>query len=226
MNQREVDKIDLPEKFFLKKLIDATIISKIAIIGFVLITLALITTIIVIISRPQLITYIDKNTGETHAVMSASLNRNILKRQIMYVSKEFTENYLSLDGGSVIEKRKKALKLLSPKTLKKVKRDEYYQTAEVRDAINENYDCTFKWSRQPVITEENHPRYVAFMQFERILKIPDHKPIVQPFNIKIEWVWIEGIDPFEKPHNLSVIEFKDLDQNSEEFKNQLNLSYK
>lgn len=226
MNKNEVRNFDMPDEDFLKDLINSSIIAKIAIIGLVIITLTEVTIIFSLLNRPQLITIIDKNTGETYAKMSASMNKNILKRQIMFVSKEFTENYLSLDGGSAIEKRKDALKLLSPKTLQKVKGDEYYKTEEVRDAITKNYSCSYKWSRQPVITQENHPRYVAFMQFERILTMPGYKPIVQPYNIKIEWVWLEGMDPYTKPHNLSVIEFTDLNKNSEEFKNQLNLSYK
>jgi hypothetical protein len=222
-----VTKPPRPDKSYLSDMVSAIINSRITIIicGATIATLLVI--VFALINQPKLIAVIDRNTGETFTTVSNKITQDALERQLLFYSKKFCENYLNLDHVSVIESRKWSLSQMHPKMRSTVGGEKFYETREVVEAIDKNYVCSYKWILNPRITVRAYPKYTVFCQFNRILKRVGYKPIEEIFNIKLDWVHlVKNPDPFKRPHDLLLIEFEELQRDSEEFKNQLNLSYK
>ena len=110
--------------------------------------------------------------------------------------------------------------------VEKIGKDNVIKSKEVLRAIEEKFQCSFEWMIYPVITKKEYPKYTVFCQFNRVISKPGYRPFKRTYSLRLDWGRMESnADPFERPHDLLLLQINELKEGSEELKNQLNLSY-
>ncbi len=176
------------------------------------------------LKRPRLITVIDSSSGKTYTSMSESrMSKTIVERQLIYYSKVFCESFLSENYVTVINDRKEAIDLMHPELEVQLPED-FAKRKGVAEIISSKSSTTFDWTIKPVVSSAADPYYTVFCQFTKRTKKQGYKAFSQKYNIKLDWGrLINNTDPFNRPHDLVLIKFEELDDNSAELKHQLNL---
>lgn len=176
-------------------------------------------------NRPRMIAVIDSSTGKTYgAVASTNIVMEIINRQLVYYSRDFCESYLSFDHVSIRSARENAKSLMHPTLLAPKLPANYLFDAAVQDCIKNRATSFFDWKIKPVITSSQDPRYTVFCQFTRTIKRYGFQDQVQSYNIKLDWGRLQhDLDAFNRPHALTLLKFEELENNSTELTNQLNL---
>jgi hypothetical protein len=181
-------------------------------------------TVMISIRQPRLITVIDSSTGKTFTgVGKPEIKIDIIPRQLIYYSRLFCEAFLSENYVTVMSDRAKAKALMHPSLSKKLPPD-FLNESSMEDAFKYKSNSLFEWIVKPVVTASDDPRYTVFCQFVKKVKREGYKTTEDNFNVKLDWGRLmNNQDPFNRPHDLVLLKFDELKDNSAELKSQLNL---
>jgi len=193
----------------------------------VLLIIAVITlsvSVFVIIKRPMMISIIDANTGKTYVSKTyTSLGDDIIKRQLLYYSKEFCELWWSLDYESIKDNRKYVLKLIHSQggLIKKIPNN-FLNDGTVNTTIAIKNRCSFEWTKLPEITKIADPSYTVYCEFTRHSGPENKKKNIEKFYIKIHWYRDKDFNPYERNHGYYVDDMTKIEYGSTEWKEQIN----
>lgn len=223
MNKRATGPVR-PDHDYMYKLTSAILGQRIILAGLLLLSLALAGVVVLALQRPRLITAVDFQTGRTvSAVGREQLTRDILDKQLVYYSRVFCESFFSQNHVTIKSDRMKVLDLIHPELRGRLP-DNFADDDAVANVLRRKATSFYNWQIKPTITERDDPRYSVFCQFTRVVKRPGYRKLEQTFNIKLDWGrLIKNTDPFTRPHNLVLLSFSELEKDSKELINQLNL---
>lgn len=186
--------------------------------------IALSVSVYMILKRPMMISVIDANTGKTYVSRTyTSLGDDIIKRQLLYYSKEFCEQWWSLDYESIKDNRAYALKLIHSQgeLIKKIP-ENFLNDGTVNTTIAIKNRSSFEWTKLPEITRVADPYYTVYCEFTRSSGPENKKKNVEKFYIKMFWFRDKEFNPYERNHGYYVVDMNKIEYGSTEWKEQIN----
>ncbi len=219
--KKEIDikTAERPDGPYTASLINTLFSQRVAIIGVIIICLFIIGLLFTVVNKPPIITVIDSSTGQTFCSQNIKINDNIIALQLKYYSKKFCEDYTDLDFITSKNSRVKALNMMIPNI--KYKYSEIKDNDEVNKAIKNKYSCSYNWINLPMIVKDGNNIYSVACQFEREVKKQGFKPLKKKFCLRIDWirrVKVTREEIYKRPTSLYVVDIKNIDLESAEYK--------
>lgn len=219
-------RVDRPDKPYVASMLKSMYTAGLVILGLVVVCIGLILLVIVTLRQPRLVTVIEKNTGKTYATMSQSLTEDLLERQLIYYTRQFVEDFLTLDYSEIDGARKRAMEIMHPKLRAEIGSG-WLNDDNVKMSRAGQLGTEFDWSIKPTITLRNDPLYNVFVQVKRKITRKGYKPVEEQFDMLLKWGRLQGgVEPFQRPHQLVLLEQQEISKNQSKLNEQLNLIYK
>lgn len=181
-------------------------------------------SVVMILKKPMMMSVIDASTGKTYVSKTySSLGDDIIKRQLLYYSKEFCEQWWSLDYESIKDNRKHAVKIVHPKgeLIKKIPAN-FLNDGTVNTTIAIKNRSSFEWTKLPEITRIEDPYYTVYCEFTRSSGPENKKKNIEKFYIKMHWYRDKEFNPYERNHGYYVSDMNKIEYGSTEWKEQIN----
>jgi hypothetical protein len=181
--------------------------------------------LLIVISGQQKIITIINHDGETITLRSQNLSSDVLRRQVLYYSREVIENYFDLDYRTAVENRNGLKKIMSASLvdLKFGKENHIVENKTVQEAVTNRYTTRYEWLILPWVSSLDYPYVTVFGQIKRYVIREGYKPFEDLKNVKLVFQHFKDRpDPFGHPHDLQLISVDEIDIENTEFKNAIN----
>jgi len=186
--------------------------------------IALIFLLVLVSGQQKIITIISAD-GETISLRSSDVSSDVLRRQVLYYSREVIEDYFDLDYRTAVENRNKLKEIMSPSLIgvKFGKENHIVENKVVVEAVTNKFTNRYEWLVLPWISNLNYPYITVFGQIKRSVSREGYKPFEDLKNVKLVFQHLKDRpDPFGRPHDLLLISIDDIDNENTEFKNAIN----
>jgi len=177
------------------------------------------------VSGQQKIITIISADGETISLRSSSVSSDVLRRQVLYYSREVIENYFDLDYRTAVENRNKLKDIMSSSLIdaKFGRENHIVENKIVVEAVTNKFTSRYEWLILPWISNLNYPYVTVFGQLKRSVSREGYKPFEDLKNVKLVFQHLKDRpDPFGHPHDLLLISIDEIDNENTEFKNAIN----
>ncbi|NLD99045.1 MAG: hypothetical protein GX640_04160 [Fibrobacter sp.] len=217
-------KPDRPDINYLTAFVKLVNTVKVFVVMLLIGIIALIITVAFMYKRSMLVSIIDTSTGRTYISKTyVKLGDDIIKRQLLYYSKEFCESWWSLDWETIKNDRVYALKMIHPSGPIRTKIPaDYADDATVNATINIHNRSSFEWNKLPEITRNEDPYYTVYCEFNRTSGPENRKSQTETFFVKIQWYREKEFNPYERSHGYYVADLSKLEYGSVEWKTEIN----
>ena len=222
--KNNLDNPERPDGMYLGELLRELFSQRIGIIALLIICIALIGVIVMLLNKPVSIAVVNGETGQTFFSETQKLDNTVIEKQLLYYSRQFCEDYFGRNHVTIRANRQRALDIMHPNMRKEVEKDQE-EIAEINRVLKELWTDSFTW-KITKITQKEDPRYRVFCQFESTVNRPGYESSKRTYNIQLDFGrLIKNSNPYECPHSLVLLIVKELEEDSDELKNQLNLSF-
>jgi hypothetical protein len=219
IKNEDFTKPERPDTKYIGGLIREIFSQRIAIIAMLIICSALCVIIVIQMNKPQIIAVIDSE-GHTSITKSQKLTMEVLEKQLLYYSRQFSEDYFGRNHVSIRQNRQRAFDLMHPNM--KLEAEKVFPQGTVNVVLKELWTDKFDW-KITVVTEKRDPRYSVFCQFDVTFNRNGEERI-EHHNVKLDYGRIQkGANPYERPHSLVLLKVQEI--SGDELKKQLNLTY-
>lgn len=189
-------------------------------------TIAGLMFLLALISGQQKIITIIGSDGETISLRSSDVSSDVLRRQILYYSREIIENYFDLDYRTAVANRNKLKEIMSSSLIGAnfSKDNHIVENKIVSEAVTNKFTSHYEWIIMPWISSLNYPYITVFGQVKRsVVREGGYKPFEDMKNVKLVFQHLKDRpDPFGRPHDLLLISIDEIDIENTEFKNAIN----
>jgi hypothetical protein len=195
----------------------------VAMLEFVII-IGLIFLLYSVSGQQKIITIISAD-GETISLRSSDVSTDVLRRQVLYYSREVIENYFDLDYRTAVDNRNKLKDIMSSSLVasKFGKENHIVENKIVSEAVTNKFTSHYEWIIMPWISNLNYPYITIFGQIKRSVVREGYKPFEDLKNVKLVFQHFKDRpDPFGHPHDLLLISIDEIDNENVEFKNAIN----
>jgi hypothetical protein len=219
-----------PDRPYIERILRTSYSAGAVVLALLIANVLLVGLLYTQLRSPRLIAVIDEQSGKTYATMSQTMNEDLLKRQLVYYSRQFMEDYFTMDYSEIQGARKRSLDLMHPnlkqKTVEKYGED-FRNDGNVQMALSNQTGTEWEWSIKPTVTKSNDPVYTVFGQVKRKITREGYKPIIEQLNIRLRWGRLSGgQEAFTRPHQLVLLDQEDISKDQTALNEQINLSYK
>jgi hypothetical protein len=186
--------------------------------------IGLIFLLVAMSGQQKLITIINQD-GETITLRSQNLTSDVLRRQVLYYSREVIEEYFDLDYRTAVENRNKLKNIMSSSliALKFGKDNHIVENRIVQEAVANKFTIRYEWIILPWVSSMDYPYITVFGQLKRHVIREGYKPYEDLKNVKLVFQHFKDRpDVFGHPHDLLLISIDEIDVENTEFKNAIN----
>jgi len=184
----------------------------------------LIFLLVTVSGQQKLITIIGQD-GETVTLRSQNLTSDVLRRQVLFYSRQVIEKYFDLDFRSAIENRNSLRDIMSASLVAANfgRENHIVENRIVKEAVDNRYTSRYEWLMLPWISSMDYPYITVFGQFRRSVSREGFRPFEDLKNVKLVFQHLrDRPDPFGRAHDLLLISIDEIDSENIDFRNAIN----
>jgi len=177
------------------------------------------------VSGQQKIITIVGQDGETITLRSRNISSDVLRRQVLYYSREVIEKFFDLDYRTAVENRSSLQSIMNSSLVAAhfSKEGHIVENKTVQEAVANRYTVRYEWIILPWVSSMNYPHITVFGQLKRHVIREGYKPFEDLKNVKLVFRHLsDRPDPFGRPHDLLLLSIDEIDVENVEFKNAIN----